>query len=780
MTVPATTRRAGPYNGNSVTTSFPFTFKVFAAGDIEVRFTSVDLLESVLVLDSGYTVTLNPDQNASPGGTVTYPISGTALAAGEKLTLIGALEYEQPTDLPPGGAYRSTTVEDALDRATIQIQQLAEEVGRSLVLPPSAANTDTTLPPPVAGKIIGWNSTADALVNLDTADLASVVVSGSAYTNIFNGTGAQTAFALTANPGSVNALDIAISGVSQVNGVDFTVSGTTLTFVDAPPAGTGNVVVRYVAALPVGSANSQDITHTTLGSRSRTLAAMLNEQDQFATSWPGIDMTGTTDSAAALQTALDYVGLNRLGRLRLPPGVIRLNSEVAFNYSDTELVGAGSSFENITEAGITLLRGHGVVGSVLRVKKAGCRIADMVISANATRQALAYTSGCHGIQVEGNDIASQSVKRQRIENVRVTRQPGSGVVLVGDILSSTLFHVDVDYSGAHAFVITGGAYTGRTNVNRPGQIRLENCRGSRSGGHGLVVGDTVDNSTTRPYRVDIVNFESFFNGTNAAAKIVDYDWFIQGENIESRQSACNGEKALGVPDHGGIYVLGQNIKILSHRFVDCDVIPARVVDGGAYPTTGVEIEVDYVEDQNGSGPYNPAVVIDPGCVNTVVTSRETTNITSLASSAGINTTINWGGVYRFFGEQVAGNLRSITAASLADDNAGYYTFTAACQGIAVISSNLLAGGSALFWFRTGDASAAVTPLPFSGGPTITGAAVATAATVTDAYGTDTQLIVVAAQDQPRLYLSNRTGASRTYTLTILSCTSTLGQTFTQV
>ena len=36
MTVPATTRRAGPFNGNGVTTAYPFTFKVFEKADVAV------------------------------------------------------------------------------------------------------------------------------------------------------------------------------------------------------------------------------------------------------------------------------------------------------------------------------------------------------------------------------------------------------------------------------------------------------------------------------------------------------------------------------------------------------------------------------------------------------------------------------------------------------------------------------------------------------------------------------------------------------------------------
>lgn len=135
MTVPAAERKAGPFNGNGSTTEFPFEFKVFTTADIEVVFADVDGIESVLELDSDYSVELNVDQDATPGGTVTYPISGTALATGEKLSVAGALAYEQETDIPTGGNFNPTVLENALDKLSMQTQQLAEAVSRAAKVP---------------------------------------------------------------------------------------------------------------------------------------------------------------------------------------------------------------------------------------------------------------------------------------------------------------------------------------------------------------------------------------------------------------------------------------------------------------------------------------------------------------------------------------------------------------------------------------------------------------------------------------------------------------------
>jgi hypothetical protein len=165
MTVPDTTRRGGPFDGDDSATEFPFTFKVFEAADIAVVLTDSDGNDTTLTLDSHYSVELNADQEATPGGTVTYPISGDPLAGGEVLTIIGALTVEQPTDLPTGGDYKAQVVEDAMDRIVMLIQQQAEAISRALVTSPSSGGDGLAFPAPSANKFIGWNSAGTALEN---------------------------------------------------------------------------------------------------------------------------------------------------------------------------------------------------------------------------------------------------------------------------------------------------------------------------------------------------------------------------------------------------------------------------------------------------------------------------------------------------------------------------------------------------------------------------------------------------------------------------------------
>lgn len=246
MPISSTSRKAGPFAGNGATTVFPFSFKVFEAADLEVL-RVIGTVEVPLTLTAEYTVALNADQNIAPGGTVTLL---APLATGTSLVVVSAVPDLQPLEFVNQGGFFPENLNDGLDRATIQTQQLREKVRRSIKLPASASDDlDLTLPTPSGLQLLAWNSAGDGLVNFDPAELVSVVAYGNTRADTFNGNGSTTNFTLSVSPGSVNNLAISIDGVVQVPGVDYTWGGgTSLLFVLAPPAGT-KILVRYQTAL---------------------------------------------------------------------------------------------------------------------------------------------------------------------------------------------------------------------------------------------------------------------------------------------------------------------------------------------------------------------------------------------------------------------------------------------------------------------------------------------------------------------------------------------------
>lgn len=150
MSISTTTRKAGPFTGNGVTVSFPFAFKVFAAADVlVVRGEIATSADTQLTLGTHYSVALNSDQDTNPGGTVNW--IGTPLSSAFTLTIGSKVTSTQPATFTNLGRFYPRVLNDALDRLTIVVQQLAEEVSRSvkvgfsgLVSPDELVSTITT------------------------------------------------------------------------------------------------------------------------------------------------------------------------------------------------------------------------------------------------------------------------------------------------------------------------------------------------------------------------------------------------------------------------------------------------------------------------------------------------------------------------------------------------------------------------------------------------------------------------------------------------------------
>jgi len=193
MTIQNTTlRKAGPSQGNGVTTVFPFTFKVFTANDILVTYLDALDVESVLVLSTNYTVTLNADQNTSPGGSVTLLV---APATGTYITLTSQVTNTQTLALTNSGGFYPESINNALDRTVIEIQQLAEQASRSITIPKSST-ASPLMPIPAANNVLVWNNAATALINLPAT-------TGTSLVNLAASTGSTLVGTKTSGTGAV-------------------------------------------------------------------------------------------------------------------------------------------------------------------------------------------------------------------------------------------------------------------------------------------------------------------------------------------------------------------------------------------------------------------------------------------------------------------------------------------------------------------------------------------------------------------------------------------------
>ena len=168
MTVSSTTSR-DEYNGNGVTTSFAYTFRILDEDHVAVYVD--DVLKTIT---THYTVSGVGD---SGGGSITMlsaPAAGTA-----NVVFLRSIPLTQETDYVENDPFPAEAHEDALDKLTMVSQQLQEQLDRTIVLPPTSTVSNLTLPTPTAGKALLWNATEDGLEN-STDDFNDIVTDATA------------------------------------------------------------------------------------------------------------------------------------------------------------------------------------------------------------------------------------------------------------------------------------------------------------------------------------------------------------------------------------------------------------------------------------------------------------------------------------------------------------------------------------------------------------------------------------------------------------------------
>lgn len=127
----ATTQSKVVYTGNGSASVFSVPFKFLADGDLTVtKVTIADGTEDVLTLTTDYTLT---GAAAASGGELTL-VAG-ALASTFKLVIRRTIGLTQDADYIANDPFAAETHELVLDRLVMMVQQLQEQVSRSLKLP---------------------------------------------------------------------------------------------------------------------------------------------------------------------------------------------------------------------------------------------------------------------------------------------------------------------------------------------------------------------------------------------------------------------------------------------------------------------------------------------------------------------------------------------------------------------------------------------------------------------------------------------------------------------
>ncbi len=166
--------------GNGVTTTFFYDYRLLLTSDITVY------VNQVLQAPNTYTVNPNPD---GVGGSVAFT---TAPGNGLQVLLWRQVDYLQETSLPTEDDFSQKTIENALDKLTMECQQLSNALNNTVHGSPFVTGVDYTLPPPIAGYIIGWNSGANGFQNYPQGIVGATGATGP-YTLAVGATGATGA-----------------------------------------------------------------------------------------------------------------------------------------------------------------------------------------------------------------------------------------------------------------------------------------------------------------------------------------------------------------------------------------------------------------------------------------------------------------------------------------------------------------------------------------------------------------------------------------------------------
>jgi hypothetical protein len=162
MTVSSTTVK-NSYSGNGSNDTFVYGFKIFADTDLEVIIRSATGTETIKTLTTHYTVT---GAGSASGGNVVFT-AGNIPTATETVVVRREVPQTQAIDYIANDPFPAESHEEGLDRATMTIQQLQEEVNRSIKL--SATNTMTSTEFTVgatdrANKILAFDSSGELSV----------------------------------------------------------------------------------------------------------------------------------------------------------------------------------------------------------------------------------------------------------------------------------------------------------------------------------------------------------------------------------------------------------------------------------------------------------------------------------------------------------------------------------------------------------------------------------------------------------------------------------------
>lgn len=223
------------YTATAGQTVFPYTFWIKEEGHLAVYVNG-----ALKTLSTDYTVSAI---ESPTGGNVVF---GSGLSEDDAVVLVYDPQFERTSE------FTGTIRLDALNTELTYLLTLAQSNQRKIDDALRTSDTETTtfsgeLPTLTGngGKVLRLAADASSIEYVTIGDSSAV---GNFESVVTDGDNLTTTFALGFTPASAQSLLVEVGGQLLEPAVDYTFSGTDITFTTAPATGTDNIVIRNLAS----------------------------------------------------------------------------------------------------------------------------------------------------------------------------------------------------------------------------------------------------------------------------------------------------------------------------------------------------------------------------------------------------------------------------------------------------------------------------------------------------------------------------------------------------
>jgi hypothetical protein len=480
MTVETSNITSGPYTGNGLLDEYDYDFRITNKSQLIVYETDDDGVQTVLTVDTDYTVA---GVGVDEGGTITR-VAGN-LPAGYKWYIRSNYSAQQETAFASQGGFYPRTHEAAFDKLTMLMQQVEDQIQRSLRLASGySGSASPVLSAPVAGAYLRWSNDGSNLINDDAISVVATIT-GAISTVAGIADEVEDVAAVAANVTTVAGIDgevVTVAGiaanVTAVAGIDTEVATVAGIAAEVAAVAAISIEVQGVYAIRAdielcadnmteiqgASANAATATTqagiaTTKAAEAAASAVTATTGASTSTTQAGIATTKASEAAASAALAAAIALGVSSGRPTIRPTLLldfantkQLDPRVTFTRA-----GAGAYYDGVTtvKAEENLRTHSGAIGAspwaLYNVTASMNAVADPAGAMTGTTITLtdtagaAYVPGAAGFYVTGETYTMSAYFKKGTNNFCFLNASTSG-----DRYITAVFNLDAGVVGQTA------------------------------------------------------------------------------------------------------------------------------------------------------------------------------------------------------------------------------------------------------------------------------------------------------------------------------------------